>query len=62
MFKHNIYNFQGISNKSDKTDLNRHVEYNYLIDFLFRLCSAIILLFSLWLISILLYYSLKNSN
>jgi hypothetical protein len=67
MFKYNINNFQEISNKSNKSDISdkiheihAQVEYNYLIDLLFRLCSVIILLFSIILVSILLYYSLKN--
>jgi hypothetical protein len=57
MFKQNVYNFQEISIKPDKPE---SIDNNqYCLDLFFRVSSIIIFLFSLWLVSILVYYSFK---
>jgi len=58
MFKHNAYNFQDESNNHDKIDY--YDNYQYWLDLFFRISSIIIFLFSLWLVSILVYYSFKQ--
>ena len=37
-------------------------KYNNLVDFSYRIVSMLILLFSIWVVSILIYYSFKNKN
>jgi len=58
MFNHKPYNYQEILIRAEKPISPD--KFQYCIELFFRISSICILLFSIWLISLLVYYSFKN--